>query len=187
MKNDSDMVYLIFPEGEDTEVRAARHELESRGWRPTEDLAKATVVFVGRGWRDDPAAAAKLGAARQAGKRIYYSPNQPPKLNCPDFAHLSGVNWQNATRPLDEKKGRSRWQCGMPLSDGFPLVELARECGHKVTAQISPYNETTLVVSVHADRRRTFYLKLWCSNRTQAQNAFEEIASLELFQEGGAA
>ncbi len=166
----------------------AESMLGARGWNTDvdpeaffflHDLAP-DAFFVMRGWRDDPDTESKVREVMESGVKTYWEPNPPPKLNCPDFAALSAVNWQNVTSPTDERKGRTRFQTGCDVAEAHPIVETARRCGHKMTVKMSQYNPSVLVLTIHADRRRTFHLKMWTSNETQARNVMEELSALEL-------
>ena len=148
-----------------------------RGWQIV-DAFIADAFFVLRGWREY--CYDEVRGLMESRASLYWEPNLPPDLTVPDFATVSGVKWENVTRPIDSRKGRQRFQHGGPIAETFKVVQTAVDCGHKVTAKLSQYSPTIIVATIHANGKRTFHLKLWASNETQARNALEDISILEM-------
>ena len=157
---------------------SAEAEARAHGWRILSPFF-AEAYYVLRDWRDNPEDHALVRQLMADRASIYWHPNKPPDLTRQDFAKVAGVKWQETTKPT-ERNGRRTFQAGVAAFDGVGVVEIARKCGHKVSVAVSKFSDTTVVATIYASGKRTFYLKLFASNRTQAANIIEEISKIEM-------
>lgn len=69
----------------------------------------------------------------------------------------------------------NRYKTGVEVSEGYDIISAAVRDGHKVYVDRSRTSDTTVTARIYASRKERFFVKIYASNKNQAEATMEEL------------